>query len=451
MNTPTHVIYEFTPYRYDPASGKLLRAGAEVSLGPRLQALLTVFLQHPSQTLSKDELLERVWPGETKDEQLLFVSINNLRKRLGAGLYIENVSGHGYRFAPEVKISSPDALTTDEPPPPGGAVPLDSPFYLARPTDEAFTRALLRRDSLVLIKGARQVGKTSLLARGLQRAREASAVVVHTDLQHPSAEAFASLDKLLLTLGERIAAQLDLPHRPHELWSADYSASTNFENYLRREVFSRLSAPLVWGLDEIDRLFVYGYASEFFGLLRSWHNLRALEPMGPWRRLTLALAYATEAHLFITDLNQSPFNVGTKLTLNDFTLAQVGELNARYHAPLRDDAEVAQLFALVGGHPYLVQRALYELHEGAFDLATLAAQAAHDEGPFGEHLRRLLVSLTRDAELCAAVSGVLAGRTDLSLAHFYRLRSAGVLVGETANAARLRCALYENFLRRHLI
>src|SRR5262245_46874020 len=117
-----------------------------------------------------------------------------------------------------------------------------------------------------------------------------------------------------VTPGERAAPQLPAPDEPEPPGGAMH---------------------LVWGLDEVDRLFNYDYASEIFGLLRSWHNLRALEPAGPWRRLTLALAYATESHLFITDLNQSPFNVGLQLTLEDFTIAHVVELNRRYAEPLR--------------------------------------------------------------------------------------------------------------------
>jgi len=83
-------------------------------------------------------------------------------------------------------------------------------------------------------------------------------------------------------------------------------------------------------LDEVDRLITCGFGSEVFGLFRSWHNERSLDPSGPWERLTMAIAYATEAHLFITDVNQSPFNVGTRLTVEDFTLSQVADLNERY-------------------------------------------------------------------------------------------------------------------------
>ena len=49
-------------------------------------------------------------------------------------------------------------------------MPLDSQFYVVRPADDEFLTAITRGDSIVLVKGARQMGKTSLLARGLQQA-----------------------------------------------------------------------------------------------------------------------------------------------------------------------------------------------------------------------------------------------------------------------------------------
>ena len=211
-------------------------------------------------------------------------------------------------------------------------------------TDDEFRAAIARRDSIVLVKGARQMGKTSLLARGLQQAREAGARVVLTDFQMLNAAHLESAETLL-------PARWRNGSPTSSTWTccrtrsgtAAAGASVNFERYLRREVLGRLEEPLVWGLDEVDRLFACDFGSEVFGLFRSWHNERALDPDGPWSRLTLAIAYATEAHLFITDLNQSPFNVGTRLTLEDFTLEQVADLNRRYGAPLRDEAEVGAL------------------------------------------------------------------------------------------------------------
>src|SRR5581483_8442578 len=60
----------------------------------------------------------------------------------------------------------------------GGAVPLDSEFYINRAADGELRSAITKHDSIVLLKGARQMGKTSLLARGMQFAREHGAKAV---------------------------------------------------------------------------------------------------------------------------------------------------------------------------------------------------------------------------------------------------------------------------------
>src|SRR6185369_6457160 len=177
-----------------------------------------------------------------------------------------------------------------------------------------------------------------------------------------------------------IAEQLDLSVFPQDVWDERRGPNVNFERYLRREVLAKLNAPLVWGLDEVDRLFTCSFGSEVFGLFRSWHNERALDPTGPWSGMTLAIAYATEAHLFITDMNQSPFNVGTRLALEDFTRDQVAELNRRYRSPLKNDAELGRFVQLVAGHPFLVRRALHEMLTQPLDIAALEAQADRDEG-----------------------------------------------------------------------
>jgi hypothetical protein len=247
-----------------------------------------------------------------------------------------------------------------------------------------------------------------------------------------------------------IADQLDLDVLPEDVWQSRRGPNDNFERYLRREVLSKVPTPMVWGMDEVDRLFTYDYCSEVFGLLRSWHNARALDPDAPWCRLTLAIAYATEAYLFITDMNQSPFNVGTRLTLEDFSVEQVAMLNRLYGGPLRNDADVTRFFRLMGGHPYLVRRGLHDMVMHELSIATLEEQADKDEGVFGDHLRRLLVLLAQSTELCHATQEVLRGRPCPSLQSFFRLRSAGVLAGDSLQDARPRCALYAAYLKRHL-
>jgi len=89
-------------------------------------------------------------------------------------------------------------------------------------------------------------------------------------------------------------------------------------------------------------------------------------------------------------------------------------------------------------------------HQG-LDYAAIAAQADHDEGVFGDHLRRMLASLKRDERLCEALRRVLQGEPGLTAADFYRLRSTGVLTGASPEYASPRCQLYERYLKKQLL
>jgi hypothetical protein len=337
-----------------------------------------------------------------------------------------------------------------------GAVPLDSKFYIVRKTDPIFLDAVANRQSIILIKGPRQMGKTSLLARGLQEARESGSKVVLTDFQQLDQAHFASAAAFYRGLAELVSDRLDLDFDPQR-WTPERIPNANlaFQKFMTREVLARIDRPLVWGLDEVDRLFTCDFAAQVFGLIRSWHNERALEPDGPWGRLSMAIVHATEPHLFIQNVNESPFNVGAKIALEDFKSDEVAELNRRHGSPLRDAGELERFYQLMGGHPFLTRRGLQELSKPGASLDTFAKSAARDEGPFGDHLRRMLVLLAKDADLTAAVRNVLSGEPSMSQSmsrdSFFRLRSAGVFTGDSAPEARMRCGLYADYLKRQML
>jgi hypothetical protein len=209
-------------------------------------------------------------------------------------------------------LRTPPVLHEPVPPwkrePAAGAVPLDYQFYVERDTDAEFQAAMARREGIILVKGARQMGKTSLISRGLQQARDAGQRVLWIDLQMLDTADLESVDRFFRALVEIIADRLDLEVLPDLVWRSQLGASANFARYLRHEVLAKQEEPLVWGLDEVDRLFDRDFGSQVFGLFRSWYNERQVDRTAPWSRLILAIAYATEAHLFIIDPNQSPFN-----------------------------------------------------------------------------------------------------------------------------------------------
>jgi DNA-binding response OmpR family regulator len=84
----------------DPATHKVERAGAPVSLTPREYALLEYFLRHRSRVVSKTELLDNVWDAsEDTDPNAVEVYVGYLRRKVGRDVLL-TVRGAGYRLGP---------------------------------------------------------------------------------------------------------------------------------------------------------------------------------------------------------------------------------------------------------------------------------------------------------------------------------------------------------------
>ena len=191
-------------------------------------------------------------------------------------------------------------------------------------------------------------------------------------------------------------------------------------------------------MDETDSLLQTEFYRDFFGLLRSWHNRRASRPA--WETLNLVLVISTEPYLLIDDVNQSPFNVGLQLYLEDFDETQVRGLNQRHRSPVLE-SDVPQLMALLNGHPYLTRKALYTLVAEGLTWAELIRIAADDDGPFNDHLRRHQWLLRNKSELRAALSEIIHHNRCSDEIAFYRLMRAGLAQRED-DVYTCDCELY---------
>jgi len=271
-----------------------------------------------------------------------------------------------------------------------------------------------------------------------------------TDFQKLSATQMASDDVFYRLLAATLARQLRVAYDFAAEWDPIFGASLNMGSFLRT-ILEQDERPLVWFIDEADKVFGAPFASDFFGLVRSWHNSRSTEPGGCWDRLIVVIGYATEAHLFIRDLNQSPFNVGRRMELEDFSLQQLLDLNGRYGGPLKSYEEAERLRGLIGGHPFLARKALDVLATGKEDLASLFAAGARDDGPFGDHLKRILISVSQLPHVLAYIRGLLAGGPVNDPDACYRLLSAGILRHDRGADVSFRCPLYGDYLRTHTV
>ena len=102
---------EFGPFVIDIGERVLMRHGEPVPLTPKAFDVLAALLEKPGQLISKEELLQKVWPDTFVEESNLAYNVFALRKALGDtaenSRYIETVPKKGYRFKANLNPSAP--------------------------------------------------------------------------------------------------------------------------------------------------------------------------------------------------------------------------------------------------------------------------------------------------------------------------------------------------------
>src|SRR5688500_4025447 len=91
----------------------LYRSGQEVPLAPRAVETLVALVERPGDIVSKDDLIERIWPDALVDESNLFLYLSVLRRTLGTRAngepWIETRRRRGYRFTGDVRLVTSDS------------------------------------------------------------------------------------------------------------------------------------------------------------------------------------------------------------------------------------------------------------------------------------------------------------------------------------------------------
>jgi class 3 adenylate cyclase/tetratricopeptide (TPR) repeat protein len=115
------VRYHFGVYLFDTERYELYRAGVPVPLRPKECDVLAYLLAHRDRVVSKDELLEQVWPGQFVGDATLHVRMLAVRKAIGddgtTARRLRTVRGRGYRFVAPVAAEPPPGAETAGAPP----------------------------------------------------------------------------------------------------------------------------------------------------------------------------------------------------------------------------------------------------------------------------------------------------------------------------------------------
>ncbi|BDA67688.1 hypothetical protein CAL7716_018540 [Calothrix sp. PCC 7716] len=329
-------------------------------------------------------------------------------------------------------------------------VPSDS-FYLERPpVEERCFAETMQPGCLLRIKAPLQTGKTELMSRILNYAGNQGYRTVELNLRDATKEDFGCLDTFLQWLCTSITEILQVTcpvaeHWRQSLGNSKIKCRTYFEKYLLPG-----DNPLVVALDEVDKMFPYPeIGGEFLGMLRTWHEDAKTRPL--WRQLRLVVLH-TQAYTQL-DINQSPFNAGTEITLPDFTDEQVLHLVQKYGLDW-DMSKVTQLMTMVGGHPYLVREALKQLAQENMSLEEVLQTAPKAWGIYRYHLQKHSYHLFAHPQLLAAFKKIALADTPVEFDSLLnqdiavRLNDLG-LVRLSPTGATPRYELYRLYLRQH--
>ncbi|NER31768.1 MAG: toll/interleukin-1 receptor domain-containing protein, partial [Symploca sp. SIO1C4] len=231
----------------------------------------------------------------------------------------------------------------------------NSSFYIERPPIETNCyQTITQPGALLRIKAPQKMGKTFLLEKVLDYGRKQDYQTVKLDLRLAEKNILADYQSFLKSICVEVAESLGLEAQLENYWRELYGLNKNCTRYWQKYLLPSLNKPLVFALDNFERLFAYEELFDnFCSLLRGWYELAKAETKVGllWQQLRLVVVHSTEVYPKL-DTNYSPFNVGVAMELPEFTQQQVAQ--AATHYPLEgklSEAGLQELMELVGGHP----------------------------------------------------------------------------------------------------
>jgi DNA-binding winged helix-turn-helix (wHTH) protein len=173
----TAAIYVFGEFELDLGLYELRARGEVARIEPKVFDVLADLVRHRDRVVTKDELLERLWPGETVSDSVLPRCVAAVRKAIGHGA-IQTVHGRGYRFVAPLSAGPPAVPTAgpgERTPPAGIFVGREGVMGELR---AALDDALAGRGRVALLVGEPGIGKTRTAEELAAEARARGAVVL---------------------------------------------------------------------------------------------------------------------------------------------------------------------------------------------------------------------------------------------------------------------------------
>lgn len=244
----------------------------------------------------------------------------------------------------------------------GGTLRADAPSYIERRADQQLYEGLLQGQFCYVLT-ARQMGKSSLMIRTVDRLRRADIAVAVLDLTAIGQN--LTIDQWYRGLLLQLGAQLGLEAELMQVWQSQSKISLlqSWLNTIRQVVVQRFSQRVVIFIDEIDMVLNLPFSvDEFFAGIRECYNERSQNQQ--MERITFCLLGVAAPTDLVRDTRMTPFNIGRRIELHDFTEREAMFLAKGLSFGGRSGTALLQrIIYWTGGHPYLTQRFCLEVAE----------------------------------------------------------------------------------------
>ena len=239
---------------------------------------------------------------------------------------------------------------------PGGSLPSNASTYVTRQADHELLTALLQ-GTYCYVLNSRQMGKSSLRVRVMDQLEEQGFIAVEIELLGIGSQDITVTQWYGGIISELISG-LDLAVNRQQ-WLKEHSDLSPVQclgRFIETVVLAQITQPLVIFFDEIDSVLGLEFPTDnFFGLIRSWYERRATQPI--YQRLTVVMLGVATPSTLIQDEQFTPFNIGRAIELQGFQPEEVGPL-AEGLVPYADDPKTVLQAILhwTGGQPFLTQK-----------------------------------------------------------------------------------------------
>lgn len=456
--------FGFGIFRLDPDNAQLWRGTVPVTLRPRSFAVLTYLLENPDRLITKDEILEAVWPQRFVSEGVLKVCINEIRSALEDNAreprYIQTVSRRGYRFVAEVKLivdsAEAGSMQVANADPARAANRVDYSVgrkEVLQQLSDALTEASSGARRVMFVTGEAGIGKSTLIGMFLDRVAGREMNVLHCRCveRFGADEAFLPLVEALVERcrsegGSRFKAELAriapawLAQMP---WVCTTTELETLPHVAQGTTRQRMLQELCEALESLSRaaqlllivddLHWSDYATlDLLSLLAHRPDPARLLILGTYRKRDIR---SGEHPLRRMTLDLQTHGLCTEVSLAPLSLAEVkAYLAVRFAGRIVPDASAEEIFRRGGGHPFVTSNLVTYL---------LDAGLWHQS-----HEHWVLVAGTEELQRAVpeSVRQVVEHELDRMSGHEQRIVAAASAAGAHFSAALLANALDMNCL-----